>query len=129
MAGVIVVDANVLIAWWTPGDQHADLAAEILDTEEDLILHPVTLAETLVWPVREGREDEAVQDIVRLGIDRHVPLLDEPLDVARLRGTTKLRLPDTYVLATSIELDATLATFDRRLADAARERGVAVVGA
>lgn len=126
---MIVVDANVLIAWWTPGDRHADLAAEILDTEDDLILHPVTLAETLVWPVREGREDEAVQDIVRLGIDRHIPLLDEPLDVARLRGATKLRLPDAYVLALSIDLGATLATFDQRLADAARERGIVVLGA
>jgi predicted nucleic acid-binding protein len=33
------------------------------------------------------------------------------------------------VLATAESFGATLATFDRRLADVARERGVAVVGA
>jgi len=33
------------------------------------------------------------------------------------------------LLAAAIEHGATLATFDQRLADAARERGVAVLGA
>jgi len=126
---MIVVDANVIIAFWTPGDAHADQSMEILDTEEDLVLHPVTLAETLVWPVREGREDEAVQDIARLGVERHVPLLDEPIRVARLCAESRLKLPDAYVLATAIQLDAILATFDARLAEASRERGITVLGA
>lgn len=55
--------------------------------------------------------------------------MDEPIRVARVRAETRLKLPHVYVLATAIELDATLATFDKRLADAARERGVEVVGA
>ncbi|WP_336628308.1 MULTISPECIES: type II toxin-antitoxin system VapC family toxin [unclassified Microbacterium] len=126
---MIVVDANVIIAFWTPDDPHADESMEILDTEEDLVLHPVTLAETLVWPVREGREDEAVQDVARLGVERHAPLLDEPVRVARLCAESRLKLPDAFVLATTEELGATLATFDQRLADVARERGVPVLGA
>lgn len=126
---MIVLDANVLIAYWGNPDAHTGAALDILDTEEELTLHPVTLAESLVGPVRVGLEAEAMADFTRLGVERHVPLLDEPLQVARLRSATRLKLPDAYVLATALHLDATLATFDRRLADAARERGVAVVGA
>jgi predicted nucleic acid-binding protein len=126
---MIVLDANVLIAFWSAGDPHAARAFEILDTEEDLVLNPVTFAETLVWPIREGREDEALGDHARLGVERFTPAIDEPLKVARLRAETRLKLPDVYVLATAIELGATLATFDRRLADAARDRGLAVAGA
>ncbi|MGN8025810.1 type II toxin-antitoxin system VapC family toxin [Microbacterium sp. 22242] len=126
---MIVLDATVIIAFWTPDHAHADQSLDILDTEEDLVLHSVTLAETLVWPVREGREDEAMRDVARLGVERHLSLLDEPVRVARLCAETRLKLPDAYVLSTAIERGATLATFDRRLADAAREYGVAVVGA
>ncbi|MEQ6898510.1 PIN domain-containing protein [Microbacterium sp. KR10-403] len=126
---MIVLDASVLISYWTAGDIHADGALAILDTENELLLHPVTLAETLVWPVQRGRGQEALEDIARLGIERHSPLIDEPLRAARLRATTRLRLPDVYVLATALELGATLATFDEKLAAAAREHDVAVQGA
>ena len=126
---MIVLDANVLIAYWGTPDAHTDAALDILDTEEELILHPVTLAESLVGPTRVGRERDAMADFTRLGVERHLPVLDEPFRVASLRAATRLKLPDTYVLATAIELDATLATFDRRLADAARERDMLVIGA
>ncbi|GAB3599219.1 type II toxin-antitoxin system VapC family toxin [Microbacterium tumbae] len=126
---MIVLDANVVIAFWSTADAHAKDSFAILDTEEDLTVHPVTLAETLVWPVAQEREQEAAADLVRLGIEQYAPLIDEPSRIAHLRAQTGLKLPDAYVLATAEQLHATLATFDRRLADAARERGVAVVGA
>lgn len=126
---MIVLDANVLISYWGGPEIHSASAFDILDSEDDLVLHPVTLAESLVGPVRVGRDVEAANDIIRLGIDRHSPLIDEPLRVARLHAQTRLKLPDAYVLATAEHLGATLATFDRRLADVARERGVSVVGA
>jgi len=126
---VIVLDAKVLISYWGTPDVHTNRAFEVLDTEEELILHPVTLAESLVGPVRIGREADAAEDFARLGIERHTPQFDEPVRVARLRAESALKLPDVYVLATAMELDATLATFDQRLADVARARGVAVVGA
>ena len=107
---MIVLDANVIIAFWTPGDVHANRSMEILDTEEDLVLHPVTLAETLVWPVRAGREHDAVHDISRLGVERHTPLLDEPVRVARLCAESRLKLPDAYVLATAQVSGAILIT-------------------
>lgn len=126
---MIVLDANVLISYWGTGDVLADAAFDVLDTEEDLILHPVTLAETLVWPIQNNDEDAALGDLARLGIERHEPRLDEVVHAARLRVMTQLKLPDCYVLATAIAHNATLATFDKRLADAARGQGVAVIGA
>ena len=126
---MIVLDANVLISYWGAADVHTEMAREILDTEEELVLHPVTLAETLVGPTRANIMEDALADIARLGVERHRVTLDEPLRAARLRATTRLRLPDVYVLATALELDATLATFDEKLAAAAREHDVAVQGA
>lgn len=126
---MIVLDANVLISSWGRPDAHSAAAFEILETEEELVLHPVTLSESLVGPIRVGSEAEAIEDVARLGIERYASGLDEPLRAARLRAETGLKLPDVYVLATAIDLDATLATFDARLASAARERGVDVVGA
>ncbi|OJU39249.1 MAG: hypothetical protein BGN97_06430 [Microbacterium sp. 69-10] len=126
---MIVLDANILISYWGRGDVHTAEAYEILDTEDELLIHPVTLAETLVAPVREAREVEALSAYTRLGVERHVPADDEPVRVARLRAETGLKLPDAYVLAVAIQHEAALATFDRRLADAAHARGVGVVGA
>lgn len=124
---MIVLDASVLISYWGAGDTHADSAFDIVGTEEELILHPVTLADSLVGPVRIHQERDALEDLGRLGVERHVPVIDEPLRVARLRAATASKLPDAYVLATAMELDATLATFDRRLAEVARSPGVAVL--
>lgn len=126
---MIVLDANVLISYWGSPDAHTAAAYGILDTEEELVLHPVTLAESLVGPIKVGREADALAEFTRLGVERHDPPLDEPVRTARLRVVTRLKLPDCYVLATAIQHRSTLATFDQRLADAARERGVIVVGA
>ncbi|GAA5151450.1 hypothetical protein GCM10025768_17810 [Microbacterium pseudoresistens] len=125
---MIVLDASVLIAYWGEDDPHADAAFDILDTDEELLLHPVTLTETLVWPIRAEAGEEALEDIAQIGVERHEPRRDEPLRAARLRAQTRLGLPDCFVLAAAIEHEATLATFDKRLADTARAHGVTVVG-
>lgn len=126
---MIVLDANILISYWGRVDVRTADTYEILDTEDELIIHPVTLAATLVAPVREAREEEALRAYARLGVERHDPGVDEPVQVARLRAQTRLKLPDAYVLATAIDHGASLATFNDRLAAAARNRGIAVLGA
>ncbi|WOF21525.1 PIN domain-containing protein [Microbacterium betulae] len=126
---MIVLDASVMIAHMVGGDAHAERAFEILDTEDELMLHPMTAAESLVGPVRVGREAEALAVLTRLGVERHVPADDEPVELARLRAETGLRLPGCCVLAAALVEGASLATFDTRLARAARERGVDVIGA
>ena len=55
------------------------------------------------------------------------PLSEEqPIAFARLRATTKLKLPDCCVLAAALETGATLATVDATLARVATEHGVTV---
>ena len=125
---MIVLDATVLIAHLAGDDLYADRALDIIDTEEDLALHPLTLAECLVGPARLHREDEALQTITRLGIGQ-LPLgPQQPLALAKLRASTSLKLPDCCVLSAAIETGARLATFDDRLAWVAREQGIEVAG-
>ncbi len=124
---MIVLDASILISHLV-ADRHAERALEIVDTEEDLGLHRTTLAECLVGPVRVGREAEAITTFERLGIEPLGWHEDEPLLLARLRAQTRLRIPDCCVLAGTLLAGATLATFDRRLAEAAAGHGVAVIG-
>lgn len=125
---MIVLDASVLIAHLAGGDAHADRALDIIDTEEELALHPLTLAECLVGPARLHREAEALQAIERLGIGQLSVGVGQPVVLARLRAGTSLRLPDCCVLAAAIEAGARLATFDDRLVRVARDQGVEVVG-
>jgi hypothetical protein len=49
---------------------------------------------------------------------------DAPRRLALLRAGTNLKLPDCCVLLAAEQTDAAVATFDRRLADAATERGL-----
>jgi predicted nucleic acid-binding protein len=125
---VIVLDAGVLIAHLSVDDIRQDAAFEILDTEEDLLIHPLTLAEALVHPARMGTELADLAKIDSLGLLRREETVDEAVHIARLRAASSLKLPDCAVLVTAEEFGATLATFDRRLASVAQVRGVAVLG-
>lgn len=122
---MIVLDASVLISHLID-DVHSARALDIIDTEEELAIHPITLAECLVGPVRVGRESEAMRTIESLGIERLALTDQQPLALAKLRAGTSLKLPDCCVLAAAIESAATLATFDTTLATVASEYGVAV---
>lgn len=122
---MIVLDASVLISHLIE-DVHSTRALDIIDTEEELAIHPITLAECLVGPVRVSREAEAIRTIEALGIERLRISTEQPLALAKLRASTSLKLPDCCVLAAAIETGATLATFDATLAKAASEHGVTV---
>lgn len=126
---MIVLDASVMIAHMLHGNAHADAAFEILETEEELFIHPLTVAESFVGPARRGRISDAERAIRTLGIEQIVPPPSEPAVLAQLRALTSLKLPDCCVLATAESLGAALATFDRHLADVARARGIVVRGA
>ncbi|MHA7986552.1 type II toxin-antitoxin system VapC family toxin [Rathayibacter sp. CAU 1779] len=125
---MIVLDASVVIAHFAITDSHAAEALEILDTEEELVIHPMNLAEALVRPAQTGSEVTASTHIKSIGIEPLASPMDEPLALARLRADTGLKLPDCCTLAAAIREGATLATFDVRLAAAGRAHGVEVVG-
>jgi predicted nucleic acid-binding protein len=121
---VIVLDASVLIAHLNAGDAHAARAFDMLDTEEDLLVHPLSLSEALVRPTEQSRAFEALAVIENIGIERWTPDHDEPLRLARLRVDSKLKLPDCCALSAALATNATLASFDTRLVAAARAAGL-----
>jgi len=123
---MIVVDASVLIAHLAPDQPGAARAATILDTEDTLIMHPLTVAECAVGPARISEMAVFQRAIARIGLDVWEPDAMQPYRVATLRATSPLKLPDCCVLDTARTLSATLATFDEQLARVARSLGVTV---
>lgn len=128
MARVIVLDANVMIAVLDPQDSHFGAARRFfgVHTSERLAAHRLTMAEALVLAARSGREVAAAAAISALGVGRFDEP-DDPIELARLRASSGLKLPDCIVLHAAIREKAKLATFDARLATAAARFGVEVV--
>lgn len=126
---MIVLDANVLIAHFGPGDVHHAAATRLLleAGRDTALVHALTLAEVLVGGVRTGRGRDLRDDLVAMGVRVAGRDDDEPLRLAELRVSTGLKLPDCCVLDVALRRPASLATFDSALADAARSRGIAVV--
>ena len=123
---MIVVDASVLIAHLAPDQFDAERAANILDTEDALIMHPLTVAECAVGPARVGELAVFQRAITRLGLDVWQPDSAHAYRVATLRATSPLKLPDCCVLDAARTLSASLATFDEQLAKVARSLGILV---
>ena len=126
---MIVLDASVLIAHLDDRDIHHSAAEALLAVAatEDLLAHPVSLAEVLVAPVRLGRQDVVTAALAALEVAEWSPTSGEPLRLAELRVRTGLKLPDCCVLSAALSTRSALATFDDRLAVAARELGVEIV--
>jgi predicted nucleic acid-binding protein len=124
VARVIVFDASVLIAYLDSDDEfHGDadtLLSESVD--EDFGANSLTLAEILVVPAR------AVQTALHeLEIDELPFPLDTAVRLAHLRVSTGLKMPDCCVLLAAEDHHATVASFDERLTQAAKLRGLDVL--
>ena len=130
MAGVIVLDASVLIAYLDANDLHHETAEMLLarEIDDELAVNPLTLAEVLVGPARDGR----LESVLAVLDDLEITTLSFPgsaaVRLARLRVTTKLRIPDCCVLLSAHEEAARVATFDTRLLHAAERYGLVVLG-
>lgn len=126
---MIALDASVLIAHLNSDDVHHSAGTAILlDAEPgSMLVHPLTLAEVLVGGVRVGRGVAMRDDLRAAGIESVAVDLDQPLRLAELRATTKLRLPDCCALDVALHRRASLATFDDALTVAARARGVSTL--
>ena len=127
---MIVADASWIVALRDANDGHHDAAVEINReiADEDALLHPVTLAECLVAPAQLGALSDATS---RLRASFQVPDIDReaPERWASLRAETGLRLPDAIVLDTALNHNArAIATFDARLASAAKQHGLEILG-
>ncbi|WP_405218662.1 type II toxin-antitoxin system VapC family toxin [Agrococcus sp. Ld7] len=120
----IVIDAGILIALWNRDDAHHELARGVFEARDSALMHPVNLGEALVYAVAQQQETRARAQLELLGIRAAKPAPDEAFLLARARVATRLRMPDCCALVTAEHLGLPLATTDRRLADAARSRGV-----
>lgn len=126
---MIVLDASVLVAYLDGEDDHhaaADgLLAEAID--DDLAANPLTLAEVLVAPVRDGRLHQTQAALRDLEV-RELPFpADAAIRLARIRVSTGLRMPDCCVLLAAEVAGASVASFDERLAQTAENRNLAVL--
>jgi predicted nucleic acid-binding protein len=131
VAGVIVFDASVLIAYLDAEDaQHhkaeAMLAREI---DDEFAANPLTLAEVLVGPARTGRLDAARSALRELEIAEQSFPADTAVRLARLRADTGLRMPDCCVLLAAQDTAARVAAFDERLIRGAEELGLVALRA
>lgn len=122
---MIVLDASVLIALLDTDDLHHDRAFGLLSMllDDRFAASPVTLAEVLVGPTRAGTVERVDAALRRLEVAT-VPIDGSaPRRLAALRASTGLKLPDCCVLLAAEVVDGPLATFDDKLAAAARAVG------
>ncbi|MBA3991618.1 MAG: type II toxin-antitoxin system VapC family toxin [Actinomycetota bacterium] len=127
---MIVLDASVLIAYLDGDDSH-HLAAQSLLAEavdHDLGVNPLTLAEVLVVPARDGRLEPTQAALRDLEVDELPFPSDTAARLARLRATTGLKMPDCCVLLAAEDAAASLATFDNRLVQTAAARNLPIFG-
>jgi predicted nucleic acid-binding protein len=124
VAGLTVLDASVLLAYFDKTDAHTEAAKAILDDADDLVASVLTIAEALVGATAAGRLDEQLEALADLEI-RGVPIDSEAAPtLARLRSDTGLKMPDCCVLHAAGVVDAdAIGTRDASLAKAALERG------
>lgn len=126
---MIVLDASVLIAVLDADDPHHHRGIELLRgaASTPLSASVMTLAETLVGPSRSGIGEMARAAIDGLGVAA-VPLMDDDaVSLAALRAMTGMRMPDCCVLLACSQTGGALATFDTKLATAAKTVGTALI--
>ena len=129
MAGVIVLDASVLIAYLDSDDAHHTLAEDLLarEIDDDFAASPLTLAEVLVVPVRDGRLEEVRAALDGLEVKETPFPADTPVKLARLRAGSGLKMPDCCVLLAADAAGARIASFDGALLRAAATRDLPTV--
>jgi len=117
--GKTLVDTSVVIALSNQHDVHYQSA--ITDYNErqkqQLRISVVTLSEALVIPARYGtNEFNQISRMLKL-------TFNDPLDVtnsiassaANIRAQSRISLPDALILATALEHEMDLWTFDKKL--------------
>ena len=114
--GPVVLDASVLIAFFSSRDVHhhdaTALVRSLLAQRRSLLISAVTYAEILVHPLRQS-DESAIDEFLERARISIVPM-DRAIAAAaaRLRAFDALKLPDAMTCATADACGAELATFD-----------------
>lgn len=128
-AGVVVLDASVLIGHLDNNDPHHARAVSLLQATDGQMLgaSTITLAETLVAPVRADRLADAQAALGRLGVQELALGEGATSRLARLRADLGVKLPDCCVLLAAQEHAGAVASFDTGVIKAARKLGLRTV--
>lgn len=129
MASLIILDASVLIAYLDSDDAQHQLAEELLarEIDDDFAADPLTLAEVLVIPARDGRLGQVQAALHDLDVQELPFAADGAVKLALLRADTGLKMPDCCVLLAAETAVARVASFDDRLIRTADARNLATV--
>lgn len=124
----VVLDAGVLIAQLDHDDALHQRAVRLLEGlgRARLLASVLTVAECLVHPAKRGAAPRIERALTSLGLERVALESDDAAALAAVRADTGLRMPDAAVVHAAEKLRAELATSDRALARAARDRGLVV---
>jgi hypothetical protein len=137
---VIYADTSLLLPVYVP-EVNSQLANEAIEGVEGLLISDLTVAEFMVGLARKvklgelsvdrAREVQAVfEQHMAEGFLQRLPLVSKHSEAAgelASRSPVILRTLDALHLVVAVEWEATMATLDNRLSDAARAIGVAVV--
>lgn len=125
---MIVLDANVLIAFLDASDAHHDDAISLFEHRflDGFSASALSVAEALVHPVRAGRQDSAAASLAVIGVEVLPIEPSQAAELARVRNQYRVRMPDAVALHAAISSGSELATFDDTLAAAARSAGVRI---
>lgn len=127
---MILLDANVLIGFLDQSDDHHERALELLEEHDwdEFATSVLTVAEVLVHPTKAGTQDAAMAALHRIGVQLLPVDPGAALEIARVRSMYRVRMPDAVVLHSALEARASVATFDKGLAAAARQAGLTALG-
>ena len=122
-----VADANILIALLNPDDAHHERALALTDTDDEINVHPLTMAEVLAGYPDAAQRATTFDALTEAGFtDPDIPYDEEVNLLATVRVDDRLKMPDACVLATAIWRHGPLLTFDDKVAAAARKHAVDV---
>ena len=133
-----VLDASVSLAWHF-GDQNEEVTREIVNRAADqgVVVPPYWQLETANGLLRGERMGRTNGQAIALFVDQlsTLPLRIDPLDanaafdiMLPLSRDYGLKIFDAGYLLVAIRTQLPLATFDKKLAAAARTAGISVIG-
>jgi len=128
LAQLVVLDASALIALASDTDPNHNWALEMFrDTAAfGLQMTALTQAEVLVHPARAGKLEKFLKLIGALGLEITPIEESDSSQIAKIRASTSLKMPDAVVLSQAIKVSGSVATTDKQLAKVAKDNGLGV---
>lgn len=125
MAG-LVADASFIIALLNPRDAHHTWAQSVfsLHEREDIRTTTINLAEAMVRPYQTGQAVDFEEALAELEIHVWNVREGDESELAELRASSRLKMPDALVLFCAIRTASSVATADRALAVTVRQSGL-----